>query len=44
VRNLQFADECECGYIFIAVENLDKLALKVADIGLEAITLPYLNV
>jgi len=43
VRDLQFVDERECRYIFTAVENLGKLALKVADIGLEAITLPHFD-
>ena len=31
------------GDIFTAVENLDKLALKEADVELEAVTLPYLD-
>ena len=43
VRDLQFVDERECRYIFTAVENLGKLVLEVADIGLEVITLPYFD-
>jgi len=41
--DLQPADECECTYILTTVANLSKLALKVVDVGLEAITMPYLN-
>ena len=36
-------DECEYRDIFTTVGNLDKLALKVIDVGLEAIILPYFN-
>ena len=40
---MQSADEREFRYIFTAVGNLGKLALKVADVGLEAVTLPHFN-
>jgi len=43
VRDLQSAGECECKDILTAVGNLGKLALEVADVGFEAITLPHLN-
>jgi len=43
VRDLQPADECECRYILIADGNLGKLALEVVDVGLEDVTLPYLD-
>ena len=43
VRDLQSADERECRYIFTAVGNLGKLALKVVNVGLEAVTLPHLD-
>ena len=43
MRDLQPLDECECKDILIAVGNLGKLVLQVADVELEAITLPYLK-
>ena len=43
VRDLQSADECECGYIFTAIENFDKLAPEVVDVILEAVTLPHFD-
>ena len=42
MRDLQPADECECKDIYTAVGNLGKLTLKIADVGLESITLPHL--
>jgi len=36
-------DERECIYILTAVGNFGQLALKVADVGLEAVTLPYFD-
>ena len=38
---MQPADECEYKDVLIAVGDFGKLALKVADVGLEAITLPH---
>jgi len=43
LRDLQSADERESRYIFTAVEYFDKLVLEVADVRLEAVTLPYLD-
>ena len=43
MTDLQPADECECRDIFTAVENFSQLALKVDDVGLEAITLPHFD-
>ena len=43
MRDLQSVDEYECRYILTAVGNLDKLALKVFDVELEAITLPHFD-
>ena len=43
VRNLQHADECKCRDIFIAAVNFGQLALKVANIGLEAFSLPHFD-
>ena len=40
--NQQSADEHECRYIFTAVRNLNKPALKVVDV-VEVVTLPYLD-
>ena len=36
---MQSTDECECRNIFTAIGNFGKLVLKVADVGLEAVTL-----
>ena len=41
MRDLQSANEREYRYIFIVVENLGKLALEVANVGLEVVTLPH---
>ena len=41
---MQCADECECRYIFNAVENLDELVLKIADVRLKAVTLSHFDV
>ena len=41
VRDLQLADKCECKDILTAIRNLGEQALEVADVGLEAITLPH---
>ena len=43
VKELQFTDECKCRYILNAVENFGQLALKVADAGLKAVTLPHFD-
>jgi len=40
---LQPADECKCRDILIAVENLNQLALEVADVGFEIVTLSHLD-
>jgi len=40
---MQPTDECEYRDIFITVGNLDKVALEVADVGYEVITLPHLD-
>ena len=40
---MQPTDECECREILTAVENFSQLVLKVADIELEAITLPHFD-
>jgi len=44
VRNLQPVDERECQYIFTTVGNLVELVLKVVDVGLKAIILPYFDI
>ena len=43
VRDLQSADEHECRCIFIVVENFGKLALEVADVGFEIVTMPHFD-
>ena len=43
MRNLQPADECEYRDILTAIGKLGHLALKVANKGLEALTLPYFD-
>ena len=43
VRDLQPADERECGDILTAFENLSQLALEVANIRFEAVALPHLD-
>ena len=40
---LAVADKRECRYIFTAFWNLGELILKVANVELEAITLPHLT-
>jgi len=40
VRNLQPIDECECKDILTTTKNFVLLALKVADKGFKAVTLP----
>ena len=39
---MQPVDECECKDILTVVGNFVQLALKIADVGLESITLPHL--
>ena len=43
VRDLQPADECECGDVITAVGNLGQLALKVANVKFEVVALPHFN-
>ena len=43
VRDLQPADERECGDVLIAVEDLGQLALKVANIRFEDVALPHVD-
>ena len=43
MTNLQLADECECRDVLTTVGDLDQLALEVADVRFEAITLPHLD-
>ena len=43
MRYLHSTDECECKYVFTAVENLGKLVLEVTDVGLEAVTLLHFD-
>ena len=44
MRDLQSIDERECQYIFTTVGNLVELVLKVVDVGLKAVTLPYFDI
>jgi len=43
MRNLQSVDEHECRYIFTAIGNFGKLALRVTNLGLGAITLTHFD-
>ena len=43
MRDLQYADERECSYIFNAVGNLDELVLEVANVELEVIILSHFD-
>ena len=40
---MQSVDECECLYIFIAVENLGELILEVADVRLAGVNLTHFD-
>ena len=40
---MQSTDECECRYILNTDGNIGKLALEVADVGLEAVTQLHLD-
>ena len=42
VRDLQLADECKCRDILTPVGNLVQLALKIYNVGFEAVTMPHL--
>ena len=44
VRDLQPTDECECRDVLTATGDLGELALDVADVGLEAVALPHLDI
>ena len=43
MRDLQSAYECEYRDILIVVGDFGELALEVVDVGLEAVTLPYVD-
>ena len=41
MRSLQPVSDCECKDVLTAVRDLGQLALKVADVGFEAVALPH---
>ena len=43
VRDQQSTDECKCRDFLIAAGNLGELALEVSGVGVEVVTLPYLD-
>ena len=43
LRDLQLAEECECRDVLTAVGDLGQLALEVADVRFEVVTLSHLD-